>query len=247
MKTNHFSNLKNLQLKKDSLHKNYSKFTLIELLVVIAIIAILAALLLPALQKAREFAKKSICMGNERQIFLAFFNFSTDWDERFPGMSYKTVAGGAYLKWYDIINHVIFEGKPRIMAYYNPDDPYSITNFVTGTFIEGKYDGNRLICPSKKYGGNSVATPYSRYWGINIDVQGGYYWGAYPPWGPYGKPLDVTKGEAPYPYQSPQYDRFYLGAKISMFKNPANQYLLFETEAARDDIYAKFPWGIYSR
>ncbi len=61
-------------------------FTLVELLVVISIIGILMSLLLPAVQAAREAARRAQCQNNARQISLAMANFETQNKAFPPGM-----------------------------------------------------------------------------------------------------------------------------------------------------------------
>lgn len=61
-------------------------FTLIELLVVIAIIAILAAILFPVFAKAREKARQTTCLSNEKQLGLGVLQYNQDYDETFPLM-----------------------------------------------------------------------------------------------------------------------------------------------------------------
>ncbi len=59
-------------------------FTLIELLVVIAIIAILAAILFPVFAQAKEAAKKTSCLSNQKQIAISTLIYAPDWDDYFP-------------------------------------------------------------------------------------------------------------------------------------------------------------------
>jgi prepilin-type N-terminal cleavage/methylation domain-containing protein/prepilin-type processing-associated H-X9-DG protein len=74
-------------------------FTLIELLVVIAIIAILASILFPVFARARENARRSSCLSNQKQLGLAFMQYSQDYDEKYP-MMYHTPS---FLLWPTII------------------------------------------------------------------------------------------------------------------------------------------------
>jgi prepilin-type N-terminal cleavage/methylation domain-containing protein/prepilin-type processing-associated H-X9-DG protein len=71
---------------------NKKAFTLVELLVVIAIIALLMALLLPALERAREQGKRVMCLNNLRQMMLAWNVYADDNDDRI--VNGNTSTGG---------------------------------------------------------------------------------------------------------------------------------------------------------
>ena len=115
-------------------------FTLIELLVVIAIIGILAAMLLPALNKAREKGRMAVCISNLHQITIAIHLYTDDNNGYMPTASYGTSATVG--PW------------PKLLATYMPHRD-SQTNATAKA-------NNAFICPSAKYPGfNNSDISYS--------------------------------------------------------------------------------------
>ena len=84
--------------------RNKQGFTLIELLVVIAIIAVLMGILMPALRRARDQAKRMICAANLKTMGQALFMYAQEHDDHLPESLYKNHDGKSPVTTYMIMN-----------------------------------------------------------------------------------------------------------------------------------------------
>ncbi|HUY92322.1 MAG TPA: DUF1559 domain-containing protein [Pirellulales bacterium] len=176
-------------------------FTLVELLVVIAIIGILIALLLPAVQAAREAARRTECTNKMKQIGLALQNYHDTW-HRFPASvewgAYNVLAPTTYPQL--PYHHTWLEAILPFLAY---DPVYKAVNRKMPAYPQSQqinYTQNmiaplskqlpELLCPS-----DTGLIPITQTWGFpvtNYCGSEGYHWwdtaniGYWPPWSGWG-------------------------------------------------------------
>ncbi len=154
-------------------HVGFQCFTLIELLIVVAIIAILAAMLMPALNKARDTARGVSCTNNLKTIALAGTIYSSSNDDWIVPASTKGFTAGYERKylWYGILS-----GLKDISGGY-------------GLKYKSNSDGRPLgsgplTCPSETKGTLSPQWSYNYpHYGINLGISGAYSSSANMNWG----------------------------------------------------------------
>lgn len=197
-------------LSQSPARNNRRGFTLIELLVVIAIIAILVSLLLPAVQQAREAARRTQCKNNLKQLGLATHNFEGTYKKLPPGQIFSVAA---YSNFVLMDNMTLLGTLPYLLPFMEQDalykpfgtsmkmdaqdfavnsvDPmkqnyfnYAAVNAVTGTQVPG------FLCPSDN-AANALKPGTSDFTLWMIRTAGGPNYGGF-----------VMNDEAPDPYTS---------------------------------------------
>jgi len=176
-------------------------FTLIELLVVIAIIAVLVSMLLPAVQQAREAARRSQCANNLKQLALAVHNFEGSRGTMPPNTMYTYDPTGPNWSWLANVLPQIEQNSLYVAAGISKIPP----NNVNQSLAQIATPVSMFLCPSDPDAGNGpvshsanfdmldpvlgpltyAVTCYKASIGANWggDAPGGpLWWGTDPPW-----------------------------------------------------------------
>jgi prepilin-type N-terminal cleavage/methylation domain-containing protein/prepilin-type processing-associated H-X9-DG protein len=143
-------------------------FTLIELLVVIAIISVLIALLLPAVQSAREAGRRAQCVNNLKQIGLAMHNY----------VESRNALPAAEMVFLGLTNGTNFSALSQVLPYLEQSALFNALNFslpdvapTNSTVMLTNISG--LICPSDPYNPNPTLGAQTNYM---ADMGSGIVW-----------------------------------------------------------------------
>jgi prepilin-type N-terminal cleavage/methylation domain-containing protein len=135
-------------------------FTLIELLVVISIISVLIGLMMPAVQKAREAADRTVCANNLKQIALAMHNYESIFQSLPPA---RVSANGA--SWAVVILPWIEQGN--LHRQWNMNAPYYLQNDVARLTTVPLY-----FCPARRTAPGSISVTGDLAGGKGLHVPG---------------------------------------------------------------------------
>lgn len=103
-----------LSLCRTPARAKFPAFTLTELLIAVTIIGLLAALLFPVFARARENARRTTCLSNERQLGMAIMQYAADNDSYFPSNQTKEING--------IWARQVFPYVKNTAVYHCPND-----------------------------------------------------------------------------------------------------------------------------